>query len=80
VSVNRCGHEGDPDGGIEFWGQSFVADPAGNILAQAGSESAEVLVVACDLQRIEERRVHWPLLRDRRIDAYGELERRYIDD
>jgi N-carbamoylputrescine amidase len=80
VSVNRCGHEGDPDGGIEFWGQSFVADPAGNILAQAGSELAEVLVVACDLQRIEERRVHWPLLRDRRIDAYGELERRYIDD
>lgn len=79
VSVNRCGHEGDPDGGIEFWGQSFVADPAGNLLAQASVENEEILVVECDLSRIDERRVHWPFLRDRRIDAYEELQRRYID-
>jgi N-carbamoylputrescine amidase len=78
VSVNRCGHEGERDGGIEFWGQSFVADPGGTILAQASSTQEEVLVATCDLQRIDEARVHWPFLRDRRIDEYGALQARYL--
>jgi N-carbamoylputrescine amidase len=79
VSVNRTGHEGDPDGGIEFWGQSFVADPGGRVLARAATDRDEVLVVGCDLERIERSRTHWPFLRDRRIDAYGDITRRYLD-
>lgn len=79
VSVNRHGHEGAPDGGIEFWGQSFVADPAGQVVARAAPARDEVLVVECNLARIEERRTHWPFLRDRRIDAYDEITRRYLD-
>ena len=80
VSVNRTGHEGDPDGGIEFWGQSFVSDPGGTILAKAAVDQPEILVVPIDLARIDEQRTHWPFLRDRRIDAYGEITRRYIDE
>lgn len=80
VSVNRTGHEGDPTGGIEFWGQSFVADPSGTVLARAAVDREEVLVVPCDLARLDEARTHWPFLRDRRIDAYGEITRRYIDE
>jgi len=80
VSVNRTGHEGDPDGGIEFWGQSFVSDPGGTILAKAAVDQPEILVVPIDLARIDEQRTHWPFLRDRRIDAYGEIIRRYIDE
>jgi N-carbamoylputrescine amidase len=80
VSVNRTGHEGDPAGGIEFWGQSFVAGPQGDLLARATADHAEVLVVPCDLERINETRVGWPFLRDRRIDAYSDMSRRYIDD
>jgi N-carbamoylputrescine amidase len=80
VSVNRVGHEGDPDSGIEFWGQSFVADPSGAILTRASVEREETVVVALDLARIDETRVHWPFLRDRRIDAYAEITRRYIDE
>lgn len=80
VSVNRTGHEGDPDGGIEFWGQSFVSDPSGTILAKAAVDRPEVMVTPVDLARIDEQRTHWPFLRDRRIDAYGEITRRYIDE
>lgn len=80
VSVNRTGHEGDPDGGIEFWGQSFVSDPSGTILAKAAVDRPEVLVTPVDLARIDEQRTHWPFLRDRRIDAYGEITKRYIDE
>jgi len=80
VSVNRTGHEGDPDGGIEFWGQSFVSDPGGTILAKAAVDQPDILVVPIDLARIDEQRTHWPFLRDRRIDAYGEIIRRYIDE
>lgn len=80
VSVNRTGHEGDPDGGIEFWGQSFVSDPGGTILAKAAVDQPDILVVPVDLARIDEQRTHWPFLRDRRIDAYGEITRRYIDE
>jgi N-carbamoylputrescine amidase len=80
ASVNRTGHEGDPDGGIEFWGQSFVSDPSGTILAKAAVDQPDILVVPVDLARIDEQRTHWPFLRDRRIDAYGEITRRYIDE
>jgi N-carbamoylputrescine amidase len=77
---NRVGHEPYAGGaGIEFWGQSFVVDPAGQVIARAGAEREEVLVVPCDLGAIETARTHWPFLRDRRIDAYGDLTRRYTD-
>ncbi len=78
VAVNRVGHEGPKEGGIEFWGHSFVADPFGIVLAEAG-EDEEVLVVECDLGRVEEVRRNWPFLRDRRIDAYSGLGSRLLD-
>lgn len=79
ISVNRTGHEGHPDGGIIFWGQSFVCDPQGTILARAPSDEPAVIVQALDLGLIDVQRTHWPFLRDRRIDAYGAITRRYID-
>lgn len=78
-AVNRVGHEGAGGAGIEFWGRSFVCDPFGVVLAEAG-EREETLVVACDLSRLEETRRGWPFLRDRRIDAYGEITARLIDE
>ncbi|MGB8168620.1 MAG: carbon-nitrogen hydrolase [Chthoniobacteraceae bacterium] len=77
---NRVGHEA-PDGGagIDFWGQSFVADPAGQIVAKASASEEEILVVAADLDALDTQRTHWPFFRDRRIDAYGEIQRRFID-
>ena len=78
-AVNRVGLEDGPNGGIEFWGRSFVADPGGRIIAKAGS-GEETLVVPCDLGKIDVQRTHWPFLRDRRIDAYGDITRRYIAD
>ncbi|MCZ6755288.1 MAG: carbon-nitrogen hydrolase [Gemmatimonadetes bacterium] len=78
VAVNRVGQEPSDDGGIEFWGRSFVADPYGNVLAKAGHEP-EVLVVPCDLAAVDQARTHWPFLRDRRIDAYQDLGRRFRD-
>ena len=81
VTVNRCGHEADPSGqtgGIEFWGHSFVAGPQGEFLAEATTEPT-TLVVDIDIQRSEQVRRWWPFLRDRRIDAYDGLTRRYID-
>ncbi|MGB0910832.1 MAG: carbon-nitrogen hydrolase [Nitrospirales bacterium] len=82
VSVNRVGHEIPAEGGdgIEFWGSSFVCDPFGVILAQASVEKEEVLLVDIDLGRIEETRRNWPFLRDRRIDAYGGITQRLLDD
>ena len=77
-AVNRVGHEGDAGGGIEFWGGSFVADPGGRLLVQGGSGD-EVLIAACDLAKVDASRTHWPFLRDRRIDAYQDLTRRYLD-
>jgi N-carbamoylputrescine amidase len=79
VSVNRTGHEGDPSGGIEFWGQSFAADPTGTVLARAAADREELLVVPLDLTQLDGVRTHWPFLRDRRIDAYGDLTQRYLD-
>jgi N-carbamoylputrescine amidase len=82
-SVNRTGHEVLPGSeanapGIEFWGGSFIADPNGRILTKAGQDE-EILVADCDLGNVDVVRTHWPFLRDRRIDAYGDLTRRYID-
>ena len=78
IAVNRVGHEGPKDGGLEFWGHSFVADPFGVVLAEAGQEE-ETLVVECDLTRQEWVRRNWPFFRDRRIDAYGDLTQRFLD-
>jgi N-carbamoylputrescine amidase len=77
-AVNRVGHEDGPNQGIEFWGNSFVADPSGIVIAKAGQDE-QVLVVPVDLARVDVQRIHWPFLRDRRIDAYQDLTRRYID-
>jgi N-carbamoylputrescine amidase len=63
--------------GIEFWGQSFVASPDGQVVKRASSDREEVLIVPCDLERVEFSRTHWPFLRDRRIDAYGGLVKRF---
>jgi N-carbamoylputrescine amidase len=82
VSVNRVGSEPDPSGqspGALFWGNSFVAGPQGEWLARAGSAREEVLVVPIDLKRSEAVRRIWPFLRDRRIDAYQDLLKRYRD-
>jgi N-carbamoylputrescine amidase len=78
VAVNRVGHEGVKDGGLQFWGHSFVADPAGVVIAEAG-EGEETLLVECDLSRVEQVRRGWPFLRDRRIDAYSSLTARLLD-
>jgi N-carbamoylputrescine amidase len=76
AAVNRVGHEGPADGGLDFWGHSFVADPFGVVLAEAG-EREETLIVTLDLSRTESVRRHWPFWRDRRIDAYGGITSRF---
>lgn len=83
ITVNRVGHEADPSGqtkGITFWGSSFVAGPQGELLAQASTQDEEVIVVTVDLHRSECVRRWWPFLRDRRIEAFTDLTRRFIDD
>ncbi len=79
ASVNRVGHEGGSDNGIEFWGQSFICDPSGTILNKASVNENEILIADCDFSKIEEQRLHWPFLRDRRIDAYGDISKRFRD-
>src|SRR5450432_1555404 len=92
AAVNRVGHEPSPDpqpgedttpltvtGGIEFWGGSFVCDPFGVVLAEASRTEEEILVVTCDRRHQETIRRHWPFLRDRRIDAYSGITRRFHD-
>jgi N-carbamoylputrescine amidase len=71
--VNRVG----PEDSLEFWGNSFVVDPFGEVIARAGASAEEILVADCNLALIEETRRNWPFLRDRRIDAYGDLLRRF---
>ena len=73
--VNRVGREGK----LNFWGQSFVADPFGRIVAKASADQEELLVVECDLEKIDETRQNWPFLRDRRIDSYGGLAQRLLE-
>ena len=82
IAVNRTGHEPDPSGqtnGIQFWGSSFVAGPQGELLYQAPIDEEAVAVVDIDLQRSENVRRWWPFLRDRRIEAFGDLSKRFID-
>jgi N-carbamoylputrescine amidase len=76
---NRVGHEKISGDGIEFWGQSFVAGTSGQILAKAGVEREEILIVPVDLATVDVTRTHWPFLRDRRIDAYENLTKRLVD-
>jgi N-carbamoylputrescine amidase len=78
AATNRVGHEGPADGGLYFWGTSFVCDPFGVMLAEGSIDREEVLVVRCDRRRIEETRRNWPFLRDRRIDVFGDLTRRWL--
>ena len=75
IAPNRLGIEGN----IEFWGRSFIADPYGNIVGEASETRPEVLIADCDVATTEVARTHWPFLRDRRIDAYQGLTRRWID-
>ena len=80
--ANRIGHEildGVGGAGIEFWGQSFVAGTSGEILSKASSHKEEILIVPVDLAHVDTTRTHWPFLRDRRIDAYGNLTKRFVD-
>jgi N-carbamoylputrescine amidase len=79
AAVNRVGHEGPADGGIEFWGASFVCDPFGVVLKQASRTDEEILIVECDRTHLEDVRRNWPFLRDRRIDAYAPITKRLID-
>lgn len=82
VAVNRVGHEPDPSAqtnGITFWGSSFVAGPQGEFLYQAPADMEQTAIVEVDMQRSEAVRRWWPFLRDRRIDSYGALTRRFID-
>ena len=82
ISVNRVGHEKDPSkqtNGIQFWGNSFVVGPQGEFLAQASNDKNENLVTEIDLERSENVRRWWPFFRDRRIDAYGDILKRFID-
>ena len=82
ISVNRIGKEADNHGvldGIRFWGNSFVAGPQGEIIVRASHDQEEVIIVDVDLERGEHVRRIWPFLRDRRIETYGDLTKRFID-
>jgi N-carbamoylputrescine amidase len=86
AAVNRVGHEqGDVLGnrtsgpGLEFWGGSFIADPFGRIVAEAGHDAEEIVVGEVDRALIEETRRNWPFLRDRRVDAYAGISQRFLD-
>ncbi len=84
AAPNRVGYEGPPPSdsaksGIEFWGSSFVSDPFGVLIADAGTSGEEILIAECDPARSEEVRRNWPFLRDRRIDAYGPIVNRWLE-
>ncbi len=78
--ANRVGFEGTPEAGLEFWGNSFVASPFGEMLAEASDTAEEILVVECDPARSEDTRRNWPFLRDRRIDAYQPILQRWLGE
>lgn len=78
VSVNRCGLE--QDGLMKFWGGSFISNPFGTVLYQASHENEETHVMELDLKKSDRYRTHWPFLRDRRIDSYSQITKRYIDE
>lgn len=81
--ANRVGHEptpaGHPGEGIEFWGQSFIADPSGQILTKGSVSEEQILLAEVDYRKLDIQRTHWPFLRDRRIDAYQDITKRFID-
>jgi N-carbamoylputrescine amidase len=80
AAANRAGHETPAGGdGIEFWGQSFVCAPSGEIVAKGSIDREEIVMADVEWDRVNEHRTHWPFLRDRRVDAYGEINRRLID-
>jgi N-carbamoylputrescine amidase len=82
ITVNRVGFEPDPSGqtnGIQFWGTSFVAGPQGEIIYEASTDEEESIIVEMDLDHSEQVRRWWPFLRDRRIDEYTDITRRFID-
>lgn len=82
VAVNRVGYEPDPSGqtnGIQFWGSSFVAGPQGELLYQASTNEEESVIISIDMERSENVRRWWPFLRDRRIDEFGDLTKRFRD-
>ena len=76
VSVNRVGMEGE----MKFWGGSFVADPFGNVIYQASHDEEEVAVIDLDMSKQDYYRTHWPFLRDRRIDSYEPISKRFLDE
>ncbi|HLW76428.1 MAG TPA: carbon-nitrogen hydrolase [Bryobacteraceae bacterium] len=79
--VNRVGYEGNPaagDAGLEFWGNSFVADPFGRVVSEAAQDKEEILIVECDPAKSEDTRRNWPFLRDRRVDAYDPILNRWL--
>jgi N-carbamoylputrescine amidase len=82
AAVNRVGHESPAEGGagIEFWGSSFIADPQGTVLEEAPADSEAILTAVVDTGHMEDVRRNWPFLRDRRIDAYGGITRRFLND
>ena len=82
AAVNRVGHEvpGSGGDGIEFWGSSFVSDPQGQVLVEGAVDREEILLAEIDPARIEDVRRNWPFLRDRRVDAYGGISRRFLDE
>jgi N-carbamoylputrescine amidase len=80
AAINRVGREGPAEGGLEFWGGSFVSDPFGRVLRRGDHVQEELVVVECDVRQIEETRRNWPFFRDRRIDAYSGLSQRLIDE
>jgi len=82
ITVNRVGHEPDPSGqtrGIQFWGSSFVAGPQGELIYRAPNDSEDLQVIDIDMERSEQVRRWWPFLRDRRIECYGGLDKRFLD-
>jgi N-carbamoylputrescine amidase len=79
AAVNRVGLEGPPESALEFWGSSFVADPFGQVIAEASPDEEAILLAECDPRRVEEVRRNWPFLRDRRVDAYAPILERWIE-
>jgi N-carbamoylputrescine amidase len=79
AAVNRVGYEGTAESGLQFWGNSFVCDPFGQVIAEAPTDREEILIVECDPRHMEDVRRNWPFLRDRRIDAYAPILQRWRD-
>jgi len=82
ITVNRVGHEPDPSGqtrGIQFWGSSFVAGPQGELIYRSPNDAEDCQIIDIDMQRSEQVRRWWPFLRDRRIDHYGDINKRFLD-